>query len=103
MSRKRWGRSLVDILRQLGVPLKDTDIERIREAKAANPDATTGDIVLDLDLASESAVNRALAIAKQEGSCDLFQDRVREARASIASASHASNQLERVASGIAKK
>lgn len=103
MSQKSWGRSVVDILGQLGVPIGATEQAQIAQAKEERPDATTADIVLGLELAPKAMVDRALAIAKAEGSCEFLMDGFRQARASIKGAAEASQQLARVASGIAKK
>lgn len=103
MSRKRLGRSLVEILCQLGFPLREEDVVRIQAAKEATPGAATEDIIVDLNLVPKAAVARAVVIAKREGSCEVLEDRIRKARQSIAAASCASKQLERVASRIAKK
>lgn len=104
MSRKRWGRSVVDILKQqLGVAIKPEDEARVAKVKDEHPEITTGDILVQLDIAPAEAVREAEAIAKREGSCALLLDRFREAKVSIQSAADASRHLAKVAVQIAKK
>ncbi len=103
MSRKRWGRSVVDILRQIGVPLPPDAESKIKVAKEVHPEITTEDIIVQLDLAPPEAVAKAVEIAKGEGSFEVLIDRFKTARASIQATAKASKVLEKIAQTIAQK
>lgn len=103
MSRKKgFGRSLFDILRSLGARIERADEEAVIQEREATTLATQ-DIVIRNGLASPDVVEQAVKIAKDEGSMELYADRVTEAKVSMLGAEEASRTLTEVAASIAAK
>lgn len=102
MSRKSWGRGLLEILRSMGVSIDKTAEETIAEEKEAAPHSSTADIVQRLSLAPPEVIEKALQIAKDEGSMELLEDRLQQATEATRESRRASIELTQVASRIAK-
>ncbi|APU88880.1 hypothetical protein Rctr197k_059 [Virus Rctr197k] len=103
MSRKSWGRGLLDILRQLGVHINKKAEEAVEHEREVDPDASTADIITRLSLAPPEVVQKAVLIAKEEGSTEVLHDQFMKARVSVQEARQASMALSNVAASIAKK
>ena len=103
MSKRSWGRSLIDILRQLGVPIDKQTEDVIEQERAAAPEVSTADIVSRLSLAPPDVMAQAVNIAKEEGSMDLLIDRYAQARATVKRTQAVTAELARSAEAIAKK
>lgn len=103
MSRKSLGRSLLDILRQLGVRIDKKTEEAIIQERDAVLETSTADIVTRMHLAPPEVVQHAVAIAHEEGSSELLQDQLAKAQASARETRRVSTELNEVAAAIAKK
>lgn len=101
--RKRWGRSVVTILQQLGVPIGPKEQAQIAHEREVDPSATTADIVQRLSLAPPELVTQAVALAKAEGSTEILADRFLAAKLSLQEAAEASLQLRETAQAISDK
>ena len=103
MSRKKGlGRSLFDILRSLGVKV-DRKVEDAVVHEREVEHSTTADIITRLSIAPPEVLEKAVAIAREEGSTELLSDRVSEAMVATEKTSVASKQLTELAAAIAAK
>ena len=103
MSRKSWGRGLLDILRQLGARIDKKAEDAVAHERELTPEASTEDIVRHLSLAPPEIVAQAVEIARAEGSSELLQDQYVKAQAQARETRLASAALGSVAAGIAAK
>lgn len=103
MSRRSWGRGLLDILRELGVTIDRKAESLVEHEKEVDPTATTEDIVQRLSLAPPEVVQRAVIIATEEGSTEVLSDRFARAKSTMQETARASAQLNDVACAIAAK
>lgn len=93
MSRRKSSRSLLTILKELGVPIDKKAEALVKHEKEVDPEASTDDIVMRLSLAPPALVEQAIEIAKSEGSTDLLADRFTQAKTQVQEVRRASLAL----------
>lgn len=102
MSRRSWGNSLLDILRELGVHIdRDTEVAIMHEKETT--EASTVDIVTRMLIAPPDVVEKAVEIARESGSVEVLEACFSNAKQSMREARKASLRLTEVAQSIATK
>lgn len=105
MSRRKSNRSrsLIDVLRSLGVNVDPAIEAAIKHEKELHTDVDTGDLLVRMDVASPALVESAVVIAEREGSREAIEHRYAQAKQSLKETGRASLGLSNAAYAIAKK